>query len=75
MAANTPMGRLDSVEQSAIEGLLGLDASKLSALAGKKAELLALVAEKENLLALAAKAEELLALVEPDEPAVEGGGE
>lgn len=62
MGASDPMGRLDSVPQTTIDGLMALDASKLGALAKKKAEL----------LALADKSEELLALLDPEtEP--EGG--
>lgn len=63
MGANDPVGRFDMADEARMEELLSIDAQKVNALAGKKAELTALANKKAALMALAEKKDELLALL------------
>ena len=52
MAANTPMGRLDSLPQATIEALLAMDTDALTSLTDNATALASLAENAEALLAL-----------------------
>lgn len=75
MAANTPMGRLDSLPQATIEALLSMDTDALTSLTENATALASLAENATALASLAENAEALLALLPDDAGNDTEGGE